>query len=55
VLDYAFERYLAEVEPQGISFVDWVSSEAYDPAKLKADFRAKWWGTLLTEQLVRRE
>lgn len=55
VLDYVFERYLEEAEPKGISFIDWVMSDAYDPAKIKADFRAEWWGTLLTEKLVRRE
>jgi protein tyrosine/serine phosphatase len=55
VLDYTFERYLAEGEPAGQSFLDWVSSPAYDPARIKADFRAKWWGSLLTERLLRRE
>jgi protein tyrosine/serine phosphatase len=55
VLDYVFERYLAEGEPTGLSFIDWVESDAYDPAAIKADFRAQWWGTLLTEKLARRE
>ncbi len=55
VLDYIFERYLAEGEPAGQSFADWVQSEAYDPARLKAEFRANWWGTQLTERLLRRE
>ena len=32
VLDYIFERYLAEGEPAGLSFLDWVESPAYDPA-----------------------
>lgn len=55
VLDYIFERYLAEGEPAGLSFVDWVQSPAYDPVAIKADFRAAWWGTQLTERLLRRE
>ena len=55
VLDYVFERYLAEGEPAGLSFAQWVESPAYDPAALKANFRAAWWGTLLTERLLRRE
>jgi protein tyrosine/serine phosphatase len=55
VLDYVFERYLTEAEPKGISFIDWVESDAYDPAGIKADFRAQWWGTLMTERLLRRE
>jgi protein tyrosine/serine phosphatase len=55
VLDYVFERYLAEAEPQGIDFLDWIESEAYDPVRLKEDFRAQWWGALLTERMLKRE
>ncbi len=55
VLDYVFDRYLEEGEARGISFIDWVESDAYDPKGIKADFRASWWGTLLTEKLARRE
>lgn len=55
VIDYAFERYLSDVEPKGISYLDWVKSDAYDPKEIKADFHAAWWGTLLTEKLLRRE
>lgn len=55
VLDYVFERYLVEGEPAGLSFVQWVESPAYDPAAIKADFKAGWWGTVLTEKLMRRE
>jgi len=55
VLDYVFERYLAEGEPAGLSFVEWVESPAYDPVAMKADFKAGWWGTTLTEKLLRRE
>ncbi len=55
VLDYTFERYLVEGEPVGLSFLDWVESPAYDPAAIKADFRAGMWGGLVTERLLRRE
>ena len=55
VLDYVFERYLAEGEPIGQSFIDWVMSDAYDPVAIKADFKSQWIGTLLTEKLLRRE
>lgn len=55
VLDYIFERYLAEGEPAGLSFADWVRSPAYDPAAMKAAFRASWWGKTLTDRLLRRE
>ncbi len=55
VLDYVFERYLTEGEPAGLSFLEWVESPAYDPAGIKADFRAGWWGKLLADRLLRRE
>jgi protein tyrosine/serine phosphatase len=55
VLDHIFERYLAEGEPAGLSFADWVLTPAYDPVTIQAQFRANWWGTLLTERLLRRE
>ncbi len=55
VLDYAFERYLNEGEPVGLSFLEWVESPAYEPAGIKADFRAGWWGKLLADRLLRRE
>jgi protein tyrosine/serine phosphatase len=55
VIDYAFERYLAEAEPMGVTYLDWVRSDAYDPKRIKADFQAAWWGTLLTEKLLKRE
>lgn len=55
VLGYTFERYLQEAEPKGISFIDWVMSDAYDPVKIKQDFQAGWWATVLTDKLLRRE
>ena len=55
VLDYVFERYLTEAEPKGLSFLDWVMSDAYDPKAIKADFQADWWGTLVTDRLLKRE
>jgi hypothetical protein len=32
-----------------------VESPAYDPAAIKADFRADMWGNALTERILRRE
>jgi protein tyrosine/serine phosphatase len=55
VLDYTFERYLAEGEPAGMSFLEWVESPAYDPAGMKAQFRSEMWGRLLTDTLLKRE
>ena len=55
VLDYCFEKYLREVEPLGVSYEDWVKSDAYDPQAIKQEFKAQWWGTLLSDKLLRRE
>ncbi|CAN5276485.1 tyrosine-protein phosphatase [soil metagenome] len=55
VLDHFVETYVREVEPTGISLLDWVDSPAYDPAAIRAEFKAGWWGTLLTDRLLRRE
>ncbi len=55
VLDYTFERYLAQGEPAGLSFLEWVQSPMYDPAGMKAQFRSELWGRLLTEGLFKRE
>jgi hypothetical protein len=35
-------------------FFRWVDTE-YDPAEVKASFRSKGWGDLLTEVVLRRE
>ena len=55
VLDYTFERYLAEGEPKGLSFLEWVESDGYDAAQIKADFRAGMLGKLISDKLLRRE
>jgi hypothetical protein len=55
VIDYGFERYLAKGEPAGLSYIDGVQTDAYDPAKPKADFHAQGWATLLTDKVLRRE
>jgi protein tyrosine/serine phosphatase len=55
VLDYTFQRYIEQGEPAGLSFLEWVESPMYDPARMKADFRARNWGSLLTEGLLKRE
>jgi protein tyrosine/serine phosphatase len=55
VLGFTLARYLADSEPRGIGFLEWVESPAYDPKAIKAAFRASWWGTLLSDRLLRRE
>jgi protein tyrosine/serine phosphatase len=53
VLDYCFEKYLNEVEPLGISYENWVRSDAYDPVALKREHRAQWRSSLFTNKLWR--
>ncbi len=55
VLDYTFARYFAKGEPKGLTFDQWTQLADYDPRQIKADFQAGWWGTLVTEKLLRRE
>ncbi len=55
VLGYTFERYFAEGEPKGLSFVEWVQTPEYDPKAIRAGFKAKGWGSFITEGLLRRE
>jgi protein tyrosine/serine phosphatase len=60
VIDDAFARYIAYANDKGVSLSDvdgffrWVDGE-YDPAEVKATFRSKGWGDLLTEVVLRRE
>jgi len=53
VLDCVFERYLAEAD--GEDFLQWIGRPEYDRAAVKSQFTARWWGTLLTDRLLRRE
>lgn len=55
VLDFTLEKYLNEIEPTGRTFLEWVEGSDYDPKAIRAEFKAGWWGTLLTERLLRRE
>ena len=55
VLDYVFERYLADSEQTGESFLEWIGNPDYDHLTVKSQFRAQWWGALVTERLLRRE
>ena len=55
VLDFYLEKYVNEIEPTGLSFLEWVDSPDYDPTAIRAEFKAGWWGTLLTEKLLKRE
>ena len=60
VIDFAFEEFFAYAHENDKSlssvadFMSWAQT-VYDPAETKKRFRAKGWGNLLTETLLRRE
>lgn len=54
VIDYFFERYLAEGGADGRALLDWVES-AYDPKELNASFRESGWARILVNGILRRE
>jgi protein tyrosine/serine phosphatase len=54
MLDFFFEAYLRESAQTGKRFLAWVD-EDYDPDAVRAAFKAQWWGTMLTEGLLKRE
>jgi protein tyrosine/serine phosphatase len=55
VLDAVFEAYLADAEPKGITFLDWVQSPAYDPAEIQARYARRMKRSWLVDGLLRRE
>ena len=54
VIDYFFERYLAETQASGKSFLDWVDQD-YDAKALEATFRENLWAGILVNRILRRE
>jgi protein tyrosine/serine phosphatase len=54
VLDYFFERYLADGAPKGQSLLEWVD-KAYDPKILRNEFHSQWWANVLVDKILRRE
>ena len=61
ILDFVFERFKSHAAKNNLNvddcqnFLNWIDSPAYDPATLKQEFVASWWGTALTEKILRRE
>ena len=55
VLDYLFEVYLHDIAPTGLSFFDWTQGPNYDPVALKEAFKPDFWGTLMSDKVLRRE
>ncbi len=54
ILDYFFERYLADIETQPMPFFEWVET-VYDPEELLRSYRAKGWANVITNRILRRE
>jgi len=54
MLDYFFERYLAESDGGRMPFLDW-ARDVYDPAAVKAGFMGQWWANVLVDKVLRRE
>ena len=54
VLDYFFDRYLADNARSPIAFWDWVET-VYDPAETTNTFRAKGWANRIVNGVLHRE
>jgi len=54
VLDYVFDRYLADNAASPIAFWDWIET-VYDPAEINRTFRANGWANRLVNGVLRRE
>lgn len=54
ILDRFLEAYERDGEAKGLSFPAW-AERVYDPAALKAEFRPRFWSSLLGDRLIRRE
>ena len=54
MLDHFFELYRKRNEQSPIDFLDWVRTE-YDRQACHDGFMASWWGSALTEGLLKRE
>ena len=54
MLDFLFGVAIAEMKAAGKSFNAWIAGD-YDPAAVKSRFMSSWWGSVLTEKILRRE
>ncbi|MFA5899828.1 MAG: sulfur transferase domain-containing protein [Hyphomicrobium sp.] len=54
ILDYFFERYLADNAVRPMPFFEWVDT-VYDPDELRATFRSKGWADRIVDGVLRRE
>jgi protein tyrosine/serine phosphatase len=54
VLDYLFERYLADNSAEPMTFFEWLETR-YDPAEIKRDFKSNGWANLVVNRALQRE
>lgn len=54
ILDYFFERYLADSANRPMSFVDWLHT-VYDADELKRTYHSSGWANRLVDSILRRE
>ncbi len=54
ILDAFIAAYAQEGEVQGVCFADWLRT-MYDPVRIQAGFRPRWWGRVITDTLLKRE
>lgn len=54
VIDYFFERYIAETKANRKPFLAWVE-EDYDQQAVKGAFIGEWWANVLVDKILQRE
>ncbi len=54
VLDYLFERYMADNDAEPMTFFEWLETR-YDPAEIKRTFRSQSWANLVVNRALQRE
>lgn len=54
IIDYFFERYMADAARAPIAFFDWVET-VYDPDELRRSFKSSGWANRLVDRILRRE
>lgn len=54
ILDYFFEKYMADNAARPMPFFEWVET-IYDPDELKRTFRSKGWADRIVDSVLRRE
>jgi protein tyrosine/serine phosphatase len=54
ILDYFFDRYVADNEEQPISFMDWVETH-YDSEEVTATFKSNGWANRFVNTVLQRE